>query len=137
MPTPVDGLEIIPKLWLGSNRTCDVLRQSMAFRCINVGLTSHTNNQRCTLIPVCGTDGFVDYKAQAQIYATLIGYWPQYGSVLIHCGDALTYSPLAMALALQARYQISFAKAYQTVKLAQPGLQDLSRLVQPVAASTA
>jgi hypothetical protein len=135
--TPVDGVRIIPKLWLGSNKTCDVLRQSMDFRCINVGLTSHTNDQRCTLIPVCGANGFVDYKAQAKIYAMLIGYWPQYGSVLIHCGDALTYSPLSVALVLQVRYQISFAEAYQTVKLAQPALQDLSRLVQPVAASTA
>jgi hypothetical protein len=131
------GVEVVPGLWIGGNTTCDRLRQSMSFRCVNVGTKIHTNSSRCQHIPVAGSDGFVDYNAQAMIYSTIIGWWPQYGNVLLHFGNAMTYSPLSMALALQVRYQLSFAEAYRWVTKAQPGLQYLSKLVKPVATNTA
>ena len=137
MAAAIDGVEIVPGLWIGSNKTCDALRQTMGFRCINVGHKSHTLDQRCTLLPVCGEEVYVDYNAQAKIYGLIVGQWPQYGDVLLHCADALTYSPLSAAMALQVRYQVPFAEAYQWVKQAQPALKDMSQLVYPVAKNTA
>ena len=137
MTAPPDGVEVVPRLWIGSNRTCDVLRQNFSFVCINCGVKAHTQDQRCNFIPVCsGPNGFVDYAAMARVERLLIPQRPQ-GNVLIHCADALTYSPLVAALWLSTYYNQPLATSYQWVKAAQPGLQDLSRLAQPVSTNTA
>lgn len=135
--TPVDGVQVVPRLWIGSNKTCDIVRRSFSFVCINCGQRSHTQDTRCYFISLCGSDSFVDYAAAQRIGQLIVSSgWPQ-KDVLLHCGDALTYSPLAAALALATFNQQSFAVSYAWVKAAQPGLQDLSRLAQPVAVNTA
>jgi hypothetical protein len=137
MAIPTDGVEIVPRLWIGSNKTCDALRQQINFVCINVDQQSHTVDQRCNFIPICGANGFVDYDALTRIERRLFAQWPSNGSALIHGIQGLTYSPLAMALYLQARYSISLQQAYAWVLAKQPQAQDLSRLAAPVATNTA
>jgi hypothetical protein len=100
-------------------------------------MKAHTQDQRCNFIPVCtGSGGVVDYAAVQRIERLLVPQWPQ-GNVLLHCGDSLTYSPLVAALWLSTYNNQPLATSYQWVKAAQPGLQDLSRLAQPVSVNTA
>jgi hypothetical protein len=127
-----DGAEIVPRLWIGSNATCDRARQSLQYTCINVGAAVHTTDPRCTWIPVAtASNGMVSSDALVAVERIIIGAWPQYSSVLIHCGDALTYSPLTAALWLTWRYQISLTEAYSWVWAKQPKAQDLSKLAPP------
>ena len=137
MATPTGGVEIIPRLWIGSNKTCDVLRRQANFVCINVGEHVHTNDQRCNFIPICGAGVYVDYDALTRIERQLLAQWPSNGSALVHCAKGLTYSPLTMALYCQARYSISLQQAYQWVLDKQPQAQDLSQLAAPVSNHTA
>lgn len=133
----VDGVQVVPRLWIGSNRTCDKVRQSFSFVCVNCGLRAHTQDARCNFIPLCGLDSFVDHSAAQRIGQLIVSSgWPQ-RDVLLHCGDALTYSPLAAALALATFNHWSFTQAYAWVKGLQPGMQDLSRLARPVSTNTA
>lgn len=134
---PLDGVEIVPKLWIGSNRTCDACRPSFNYICVNVGTRSHTQDQRCNFIPIIGSNGFVDYGQVALLERLLAARWPSGGAALIHGPDALTYSPLAMALYIQSRYQLlNLAQAYTYIFKAQPGAQNLMQLAQPVSSNT-
>lgn len=137
MATPTDGVEIVPRLWIGSNKTCNVVRQQMDFVCINVDQQVHTPDQRCNFIPICGANGFVDYDALTRIERLAFAQWPSNGSVLLHCSQGLTYSPLAMALFCQVRYSIGLAQAYAWVLAKQPQAQNLSQLAAPISNNTA
>jgi hypothetical protein len=136
MVTPTDGVEIVPRLWIGSNKTCDVLRQQLNFVCVNVGAAVHTNDQRCIFIPICGAGIYVDYDALTRIERLLLAQWPNNGSALVHCSKGLTYSPLTMALYLKSRYAISLLVAYQWVLEKQPQAQDMSQLAAPISNNT-
>ena len=135
MATLPDGVEIVPKLWIGSGKTCDAVRSGYQFVCINVGAKPHTQNQRCNFIPLC-VGGFVDYDQMTKISRLIVPQWPQ-GNVLLHCGNGLTYSALAAALWLSSYYNQSLTKSYQWIRDKQVNVQDLSQLAAPVAKNTA
>ncbi len=132
------GVEIVPRLWIGTNASCDRARRSLGCTCINVGVQSHTDDQRCTWIPVCtASNGMVSNDQLVKVERIIINVWPQYNDVLIHCATALTYSPLTAALWLTWRYQISLTEAYAWVWAKQPQAQDLSKLAPPLLARVA
>jgi hypothetical protein len=130
------GVAIVPRLWIGSNTTCDVCRRNLSFVCINVGLTEHTNDSRCNFIPLCtAPGGYVSNTQLVAVQRLVINAFGQTGTnILLHCSDALTYSPLAAALWLMQRYVLTLPQAYQWVKTAQPQAKDLSALAPPRAA---
>jgi hypothetical protein len=129
------GVEIVPRMWIGSNASCDWARRNLNFTCINVGLSSHTTDPRCTCIPLCPGGGRVDNTALVSIERLLIGIMPGTGLALLHCGQGLTYSPLAMALWLQLRYNITLTQAYQWVLDKRPTVQVLMNLTPPLVAT--
>jgi hypothetical protein len=132
-----DGVEIVPRLWIGSNASCDRARRSLNFTCINVGAHSHSTDPRCNFIPVAtASNGLVSAEQLVAVERVIIGAWPQYSDVLVHCATALTYSPLTMALWLTWRYQINLTEAYKWVWDKQPQAKDLSKLAPPRQART-
>lgn len=133
--TAPDAVQVVPRLWIGSNKTCDAVRGGYQFVCINVGAKPHTNDQRCNVIPLCVGD-VVDYAQMAKIERLIVPLWPQ-GNVLLHCSNGLTYSALAAALWLSSYYSQSLATSYQWIKAKQPAVQDLSGMAAPVAKNTA
>lgn len=130
---PTNGLEITPRLWLGGNVTCDSARQDLSYTCINVGATSHTSDPRCHFIPLCtATGGFVSSGQLAKIQNLILNAMSNVNQkALLHCALGLATSPLATALWLQLRYQITIQEAYQWVLAKQPQAQILTNLLPP------
>lgn len=129
-----DGIEIVPRLWLGDNASCDFARRNLSFTCINVGLTSHTTDPRCNFITLCPGGGQVSNSALVAIERLLFGVMPGTGLALVHCGQGINYSPLATALFLQVRYNVTLAQAYQWVLDKKPNIQVLMNLAPAVKA---
>ena len=130
---PGNGVEVVPRLWIGSPATCDAARSRPSFTCVSVATKPHTNDSRCACIPIFGADGRVDFNQFAKIRNLTAGKWPQYGNVLVHCSDGLSGSPLTAALLIQQNYNVPLSQAYSWVKAQQPGVRDMSKLALPLA----
>lgn len=129
---PPYGLEIVPRQWIGNNATCDACRQDLSFTCINVGTASHTSDPRCNFIPLLGSDGNVSSSQLVAMERMLIDAFATAGQkMLVHGPDAVSYSPLAMALWLTLRYTLTLQQAYEWVLAKQPQAKDLSSLAPP------
>lgn len=131
LPLP-HGVEVVPRLWLGDNTSCDYARPTMSFTCINVGSTPHTTDPACNFIPILPVAGAkVDNSQLQKVMALLVNSFPTSNLALLHCQNGLTASALATALWLQMRYNITLTQVYQWVLTKQPLAQVLTGLLPP------
>jgi hypothetical protein len=136
MAVPVPGSligaeQIVPRLWLGTNASCNSARNSIQFLCINCDARSHTDDKRCHWLPLLNADGFVNQTNLTQIERLIMGVWSGSAQVLLHDLTGLGPSPLALALWLKDRQNIPLTQAYAWIKKLQPAVQDWASKAQP------
>jgi hypothetical protein len=121
----VDANEILPRLWLGTVASCDAV-QGRGFYRINCLETPHTEDNRCNHCRLLDADGKVGEADLASVAFVIDHAWlnPRYVAVLVHCGQGVERSPLALSYWLKERFRITWDQAYDWIIQRRPVVQD-------------
>lgn len=115
-----DAHEVLPRLWIGPQGSCDAAPESVFRICV----LEEPHSARCQHMRILGENGKAQISSLDLVANMIDVRFGDGWNLLVHCGAGVERSPLAVAYWMTRRFGYSFDEAYAWLKQHRPQVED-------------